>query len=336
MSDTKAIQPSKHFPTREAYRAAWDLADKVDAVVPLNVDIELASVCNLECPFCFISDKTYDAMIKQDAGDGKQRRRLMPTELALRIIDQCADIGVPAIKMNWRGESTLHHDYAPIIRYAASKSAFFDILVNTNANCNEWAIDGLMAATKVMVSLDSMVPETYRIMRRGGSLTKAKDVIHELIKRGHPNVWVRRVLTRENKHEPFFQAVREAFGDKVHVSEHYCFDRNAEAHHETVVGCDHDEGMARRYCGYPSQRLVVTSSGLVVPCCIALDESLIVGDLKSQSLLDVWRGPALRDLRTLLRSNNLVGAPSACRGCQSWMAYDRPERKFVQDVAVVK
>lgn len=312
--------------------------------MPLNVDIELASVCNLTCPFCFISDSKFDEMIRQDAGDGKQRRRLMETDLALSIIDECAEIGVPAIKLNWRGESTMHPDYSEILRHAFAnrghewggtdwvwKDSFHDILVNTNANCKPEAMDGLMMATKVMVSLDSLVPETYAIMRRGGNLNRAIEVVRELVRRGHPNLWVRRVLAKENKHEPFFEMVRATFGEAVKVSEHFCFDRNAESRHESP-GCDHDDSVGRTYCGYPSQRIVVASSGLCYPCCIDLHETMPVGDVRKQSLLEVWNGEPMRKLRAELRAGQYTS--DACKNCVSWMSYDAPQRGFVQDVEV--
>jgi hypothetical protein len=222
------------YPTKELYRQAWADAHHTDPAVPLNVDIELASLCNLACPFCFWGEADFNTQMLAPAADGKAKKRLMPTELALRIIDEAAEIGVPALKFNWRGESTIHPDYSSILKYARalyrngsrgdggisklSRPAFHELLVNTNANCKDHAIEGLMAATKVMVSLDSTVPETYKVMRVNGSLDRATEVIRELIRRGHPNLWVRRVITTANQAEPFAQRVRDLFGPTVHMS----------------------------------------------------------------------------------------------------------------------
>ena len=337
------------YKTRDDYREAWSAAAEQTPPVPLNIDIELASICNLSCPFCFISDGSFDEMITSPSDDGKSRRRLMPTKMALRIVEQSAVVGVPALKFNWRGESTLHPDYSSILVAARAmcgyhksphlpddldygpycKPAFFDILVNTNANCQDRAIDGLMAATKVMVSLDSLVPGTYAIMRRRGNLERAKGVIYELIRRRHPNLWIRRVLTNENKSEPFYDQVREAFGRSVHVSEHFCIDRNAVSNYETAE-CRHDL-LPRTYCKYPSQRIVIASTGLCYPCCIDLHETMPIGDIRKQSLLDIWRGEAMQRLRLGLKGDHPSQWSETCRKCESWMSYDVPERKFVQD-----
>lgn len=320
------------YSTKEDYRKAWESAYFDDSPIPLNIDLELASVCNLECPFCFIADKAFDSMIREKGSDGKSKRRLMPKEMALKIIDQAAEIGVPALKFNWRGESTLHHDYSEIIKHAA-KRQFHELLVNTNANCQEKSIDGLMAATKVMVSLDSMVPETYAKMRVGGSLNLALEVIAELVRRKHPNLWVRRVITRENKQEQFTQQVKERFPEGVKVSEHFCFDRNEKERHEAAE-CGHETlgveaEIARTFCGYPAQRVVVASSGLCYPCCIDLHEQMPVGNINTQTIDEIWNGVPMRMLRRELRAG--VYKSDACKNCQSWMSYKAPQREFVQD-----
>lgn len=320
------------YTTFAEYRQAWSNADRVDPPMPLNVDIELASVCNLECPFCFIADKSFDTMIRQKSSDGRSKRRIMPRDLALKIIDESARLGVPALKMNWRGESTIHPDYSDILEYAGnSVRSFHEILVNTNANCPEKSLDGLMAATKVMVSLDSLVPEIYAKMRAGGSLEKAKEIIKELICRKHPNLWIRRVLTQDNKKEPFLEMVRQEFGLSPKVSEHYCYDRNSQSNHEQS-GCEHDNGMARIYCNYPSQRVVVASTGLCYPCCIDLHETMPIGDITKQSLNDIWVGNNMVNLRQQLRNNHYVS--EACKNCQSWMSYKAPQRQYVQDIEI--
>ncbi len=331
-----------YYETHADYRTAWENASLEDPLIPLNVDIELASTCNLRCPSCFIPDPKFEEFISQKSSDGRSLRRLMPKEMAFKIIDQCAEIGVPALKFNWRGESTLHPDYSEILKYAAyhfsfpsmrnkpEPKEFMELLANTNANCSDHAIDGLMATTKCMVSLDSMNPETYKTMRVGGDLEKAKAVIWELVRRGHPNLWIRRVLTKVNAKEDFFEQVKKEWGNKVKVSEHYCFDRNVQESHE-LSGCDHDENTKRKYCGYPSQRMVVTSRGFCYPCCIDLKETLFMGDINQQSLVEIWNGEKFKELRKNLRSLNTGAWSDTCKNCESWMSYDVLQRGFVQD-----
>lgn len=347
---------SRIYTNRLDYRRAWESSAVDDTPVPLNIDLELASLCNLNCPFCFIPDPNFEKFITQKAEDGKGLRRLMPKEMAFKIIDEAASIGVPALKFNWRGESTMHRDYAEIVKYASTKMepivngtftpgvvqsassterySFIEILANTNANCSDSAVEGLLRCTKVMISLDSMDPAIYPTMRVGGKLERAKEVIWELVRHQHPNVWVRRVMTKANEKENFFEAIKKEWGDAVKVSEHFCFDRNASRQNE-MSGCDHDEGLPRKFCGYPAQRIVITSAGYAYPCCLDLHETMRVGDINKESILRIWNGDPMRRLRDNLRSLDVGRWSKTCQNCESWMSYDAPQRAHVQDKEIV-
>lgn len=331
------------FNTFSDYRKAWNGAYATDPAVPLNIDIELASLCNLACPFCFWGETDFNQEMAKHADDGKPKKRLMPTALALKLIDEAAAIGVPALKFNWRGESTMHPDYSKILKHAATKNVagpgggceplFFDLLVNTNANCKDHAIGGLMAATKVMISLDSCVPETYAKMRVNGNLLRAIAVGKELIRRVHPNLWFRRVITKANQGEPFKARVDEIFGGTGYqVSEHYCVDRSDDSKHESTAN---PAAYERQYCGYPSQRMMIASDGTVYPCCVDYDGTMPMGKYTGAAggtLLDIWNDLPFKKLRTELRAGEFVSP--ACKTCTSWMAYKASQRENVQDKAL--
>lgn len=313
------------FKTKEAYRKAWDNAYVQDSEIPLNVDIELASVCNLACPFCFWGEADFNAEMKKPADDGKAKKRFMPKELAIKIIDEAQYIGVPALKMNWRGESTLHPDYTEILKRTTCGNGFHDVLVNTNANCKETAVNGLFLASKVMVSLDSVNPSTYQKMRVSGRLTVALETISKLVLMKHPNIWVRRVITKDNENENFSRDVKNLFGDNVRVSEHQCFDRNVDEHHQISDPLRFE----RTYCGYPSQRMMIASDGTVYPCCVDYDGTMSMGKYPEQSLLEIWNGEKFKKLRNELRNN--IFNSNTCKNCTSWMAYKSKNRDLVQD-----
>jgi radical SAM protein with 4Fe4S-binding SPASM domain len=288
------------------YRRAWDKAHRVTPPVPLNADIELSAVCNLACPFCFLADPTH-----------KQDKRFMDLDLAIRTINEAHKIGVPALKFNWRGEGTLNPNFTRIVEYAASLESFHELLLNTNGNFGEQALDGVLACTKVMYSLDSAREDTYKQIRIGGDLLKILGNISKTIKGGHKNIWVRRVVTDLNKHEDFKGDVRRLFGNDVKVSEHYVFERAKKGQKRPSK---------RLYCGYPSQRLVVAVDGKVYPCCVDYDCTMMMG--VAPDLMGAWKSPRMEALRRTLK----VGAlPKTCQNCTSWMSYSSPKRKHVKD-----
>lgn len=313
------------FESREQYREAWDRAATVDSDVPLNLDLELCSLCSLRCPFCYWGeDKFRSEMQSNGDKDSPMTKQMMPTELALMLIDEASKIGIPAMKFHGRGDGIHHPDYSKILLYAYDRR-FLDLLVNTHGMATPDKIPGLMAASKVMISLDSTVPERYGRMRVGGRFSNAVWTVHELLRQGHDNVWVRRVITQENKDEPFAENCKSIFGPKVHVSEHYAFPGRNEAFQD---GSDPSQ-WPRKYCEYPSLRLMVLASGQVVPCCVDWRAEMIVGNVYEQSLYEIWNGEPIKKLRQQLRANEFASA--ICKSCTTFNAYDRKEREYVQD-----
>lgn len=293
------------FKSYQDYRKAWDKSPTKKPIIPINIDIELSATCNLKCPFCFLQNKEY-----------KNKNKFMKLSLAKEIIDTVYIYGVPALKFNWRGESTIHPEFSTILEYAKSKGTFFDLLVNTNGNYDDKAVDGLMAANKVIFSLDSFNLSTYEKMRKGGNLIKVLNNIEHLIGLGHKGIVIRRVITNDNKHENFKKMAKEIFGD-VETSEHYVFERSV-----TVK-----EKSRRRYCGYPSQRLIVNVKGDCFPCCVDYNETMLLGHI-TEPLLDIWKGNKLATLIKELKANKFTS--KACQNCSSWMAYKNSKRENVK------
>ena len=83
------------------------------------VDLELAAVCDLACPFCY-----RNFIATPD--------KIMKKELAFKIIDQCKELGVPSMKFNWRGEPLMHPNLSEIINYAKNNGVI-ETIINTNA-----------------------------------------------------------------------------------------------------------------------------------------------------------------------------------------------------------
>ena len=277
---------------------------------------------------CYWGDSNFQDAMRSIDFDGGPMKRKMPTDMALRLIDAASKLGVPSMKFHGRGDGIHHNDYSKIVQYARAKGTFLELLVNTHGNCGPDKIDGLMAADKVMISLDSTDVYTYEKMRAGGRLSKVIWTVAELLRRGHQNVWVRRVITDFNNTETFVENCKKIFGPSIKVSEHFAMNKRNAQRTSAIHGEDESE-WPRQYCTYPSVRLMVLASGLVLPCCADWRAELVVGDINKQSLQEIWDGETIKNLRRELRGNLLRA--DTCKNCSSFMSYDRKERFFVQD-----
>ena len=95
------------------YRESWEEMPKQRKVgeYPVLVDIELASNCNLRCPMCYTTTQHFKDNVK---------RKLMRWDLYKKVIDEIA-YNVPAVRLSWRGESTLHNKFVEAVEYAKSR-----------------------------------------------------------------------------------------------------------------------------------------------------------------------------------------------------------------------
>ena len=72
---------------------------------PLCVDVEVAAICDLACSFCF-----REYLATPD--------KIIDEKLCFDLIDQAADLKVPSMKFNWRGEPLLNPKLPEFIKYA--------------------------------------------------------------------------------------------------------------------------------------------------------------------------------------------------------------------------
>ncbi len=125
-------------------------------IPPLCVDIEVAAVCDLACPFCY----------RQFVATPD---KVMSDDLSFRLIDEAADLCVPSMKFNWRGEPLLYPRLAELIAYA-KKRGILETIINTNATCltEETAADLIDAGLDLIIySFDGGSRESYERMRPG-------------------------------------------------------------------------------------------------------------------------------------------------------------------------
>lgn len=84
--------------------AAWHRGEKI---APITIDWALTRQCNYACEFCY-------AMMQEN------ERKEQTLETSRAFLDDCAEIGVKGISLISDGESTVHPDYAAVIKYGAS------------------------------------------------------------------------------------------------------------------------------------------------------------------------------------------------------------------------
>jgi radical SAM superfamily enzyme YgiQ (UPF0313 family) len=125
---------------------------------PDCVQIDLTSKCNNNCVSCWcnsplLGDKMYA---------GSKKFKTLPTQLAISVIDELADLGTKELFFSGGGEPFMHPDLLLILEHAKARGMF--CTVNTNFTImNEKIIQRLidLSIDALTVSFWAATPESY-------------------------------------------------------------------------------------------------------------------------------------------------------------------------------
>ena len=280
------------------YRIKFRWAPTLDIVTkfPTHVDIELSDACNLRCVMC-----------TQGIEDGVKGAANMDTSLAKRMIDQGSAHGLRSIKVNWRGESSLHKDLEEVVRYAKSKG-ILDVQMNTNGiPFTAERIRKIISAglDRVIFSIDGATKETYERIRVRASYEKLYENvmtfwnIRNELGRVKPFIRIQMVRMKENAHEvEQFMRMWQPIADDIRIS-----DVSNRGQGDASVG--DQVPVARAVCPQPWQRMIVSRDGQVLPCCSDWHREWVIGDATTEDLAGIWTGKRMSALRKLLRERKL-------------------------------
>jgi len=299
------------------YRLKYRFARSLDLTVPVDVSLELASLCNQRCGYCYHANQETLPF----------RKGMMPLETAYKIIGQAADLGVHSLKFNWKGESTLNPNFEKITEYAknlARGGTFIDRLTNSNfkfSTDREDIFRGLCHQTKVKVSFDSFIPEVMETQRAGSIHSLAMrniDYFYNHPKRSKTEIVIQAVRTKRNSDEDIEGQVLRRWPEAA-VSIRDMVGGRIEKDLSDVTTRTRD-AENRQSCIQAHARVIFNWKGEAFPCCPDIGEKLLLGDINYANLDQIFNDvPALR-LRDSLRDGTAFDK-NPCKSCPSFESY---------------
>lgn len=261
--------------------------NKIDTDFPVYVLIEPVSSCNLKCPMCFQSDKSF---IK------KEFMGKMNFDLYKKVIDECEANGTKAITFGSRGEPTIHPQIKEMLEYASGK--FLDFKLITNATkLTEELIHTIFKCNiqQVVFSIDSEDKKTYERLRK---FAKYDEVLANVkryneIKNNYKNnktiTRISGVKVEKEQNEDNFFNFWSKYADEVIFKEAY-------ARWDTYNN-DVDENFLEP-CRYIWERMYVWFDGKVNPCDADYKSYLSYGDVNIKSIKEIWNSKELKQLKS--------------------------------------
>lgn len=228
----------------------------------------------------------------------------MDFDLYAKVIDEYSTYPEPVrskeIELFHFGESLLHPRLSEMVAYASGRDLNMTLSVNAPDLKPELSESLLKAgAFKIIISIDGHDDETYRQIRGPrADFALACEHVEHLIRthRGldsSTEILVRMIEMNANRDqvEEFVEHWRQE-GISTEVREFFPWGEPEMA----------ELGEFRSYpknmpCPFPWQYLVVQWNGDVVPCCRDYNSEIAVGNVREQTLEEIWNGPACRALR---------------------------------------
>ncbi len=297
---------------------------------PITLQVEPASICNLRCALCPVTEG-------MDRPTGK-----MDFELFKKSIDEMGDYVLLMILWDW-GEPFVNPAIYDMIAYAKKRN--IQIISSTNAhvfereeNAKKLIKSGI---DSIIVAIDGIKQNTYERFRQSGKLEKALKGTRNLVaaKRAMnshtPLINFRFLVTKHNEHEiPDLKKLVRSLGvDVLTLKKLNPYESYADTRFERQTNFDEILPVDERYQRFryeeaagdrhrirrnpPCSRLwdcmTIRWNGVVPICTYDYREKHVLGNIKTNPAKNVWYRNSIRSFRRQFGNNpKLI---ELCKNC---------------------
>jgi radical SAM protein with 4Fe4S-binding SPASM domain len=331
MSEQNAVvQPRIHSAKKRP------LQELVPIRTPISAHIDISSVCNYKCSFCFQADL-------QGMKQVGLKRGFMEYDTFRKIVDELCEFPdkVKKVKLGNHGEPTLNPMVAEMVAYVRSKGCAEIIEMFTNGSRLEPKLNEALVSAglqRINVSLEGLSDERYyqvagvrqnfseiiegvrdlfeRKQKAGSDLqiyVKIADHAHAL-KKDSTEIFV---LTEEERE--YFFATFGPICDEIFVEKVVPQWAETQLEKQNNVGNTGMYGQKienawKEVCPFIFMYLHFNCDGTVSPCTLDWPRKVVIGNVNDSSVGQIWNGQSLRDLQVamLAGKRDCINFCSAC------------------------
>jgi radical SAM protein with 4Fe4S-binding SPASM domain len=257
---------------------------------PPSLQIEPTNYCNVRCICC------------PTAGSSRPKG-FMDFNLYQKIVDEAANLGISRLRMFLHGEPLLHPKITDMIQYAKLKNFSIQFTSNGFAFSAEkmWAIlsCGVNREDHFTFSVLGFSKDVHElVMKRIQHEKVVRNILtfmelREQLKNNGPVIETIFYNTPENKYEE--EQFYQYWHNRVdHVRMGGSISESFSAYKKDPV-----VNLRTRTCANIWERMTIYWNGDVTICCEDVDGDWIIGNLKEQSIQEVWNSEKLRTIKFL-------------------------------------
>jgi len=250
---------------------------------PRMLDVELTNLCNFKCVMC----PTGQGRVKRATGHMKSRT-------LLRVLDEAMEHNTPIRYIRW-GEPMMYKYFEDAIIETKQRGLICHI--NTNGSFLAKEVSDFLVSVgldSIKISFQGVNEVGYNAMRINGSYEKILGNVrrlHEIrtqYKSPYPFIQIGTTTINETATAiADFIASVDAFTDAVYIGK----TKDLQEKNAVRLACE---------CPEVFDKLSVNWDGTVSACCGDYDNKMLAGDLKVETLRDIWHGIDMEKYRQML------------------------------------
>ncbi len=283
---------------------------------PTQAFIEITNQCNLNCMMC-------------NTQMSKRARGFMSPEVFEYVVVCLQQLGINRAALHTVGETLLHPQLGDLLLIARRRG--FDVFFSTNGQLTARLKRILPLQSRlfngIRFSIDAARPETYALIRRGGSLDKVLASFqaikeHNQTNGSHFGLWTNYILSQTNKDEVdlFLELAGQytavdnmKFNFPNSLSPDPSFLKEIFPFHDLIYPTP-------KTCLMPFNTVAIAFDGKVSLCCRDYDGDLEIGSFLKENPLALWHNQRAEAIRKgLLGTAEL---PKLCAQCDSVFGND--------------
>ncbi len=277
---------------------------------PFVLYLEPTRFCNLKCEFCSNQFIPADKRVSMD---------LALFQKALSDLKQFDD-KVKVLSINGVGEPLCNKDICSIVEFAKNSNRFEKIRLITNGvllspELNRKLVNA--GLDMLWVSIEAMSSEGYLNIAGRVDFEKLVENIKDFYRnKGDCQVYIKIVDAglKDDEEEKLFYKTFEEYSDRIlveHISNIYADVASTSKRINRFTG---EELEYYDICDYMFKGLSLNADGTCSPCPVDWKEELVVGNLNSESLYDIWNGESYNKLRRTVLCGRIKDI-NACKNC---------------------
>ncbi len=297
----------------------------LETTFPSFVHVVLTYACNSRCVMC-----PYTGGLREKKA--KELGLFMDPDTFRCVVDECTQNN-SFLRITAGGEPLLHPDNIELIKYIQIKKVRSGIITNGSV-LNDDIIKALLDANCVIeISVDGADKNTYEQVRKGLDWDKLIENIRRLkhlrTQAGSKSPIIVSTVNQKGVNIEMVRQFWEPIADKVIIRKYLTWGviPNDQSADKTPLLEDQSGP-----CPYLFQRITIDLDGSIRMCNYDILGTISLGNVKTNSIKDVWNGDRLRGYRKEMMNRNWH-ALSLCDKCvdRLYRSWDYDYKKAVND-----